>query len=184
MLSVFGWKLIITNIEENQKKLFCEFCGRFIQLTFYKTLKGTNQKMQEIYHEEEKSFDLLGEHRYFCKWGKFDKNGVKIYGWNICFNFLHEQLTKDSETVSLIDKKNEISRIKYEILKTAEDMKKIKDETLNKFDEICKLSEKYELSDADLLKEVIKNRRQNLKEFYDEIGNSIENPPVKKIKLS
>ena len=33
---------------------------------------------------------MINFHRSFCKWGNIDELNEKIYGWNICVNYLYE----------------------------------------------------------------------------------------------
>jgi hypothetical protein len=65
-----------------------------------------------------RNFELLDEHRYFCKWGKMDTKNIKIYGWNICVNMLYDRLKSEAGTGrTIFERKNEIQKLKFEIIK-------------------------------------------------------------------
>lgn len=141
--------------------------------------------MNQIFEDKEKlkTFNPLDEHRYFCKWGKVDKNKKKIYGWNICINKLYEKLAcNDDEIKNYLDKKNEIARIKYEILKGIEGIKKLKEGTLEKYIKMNEISNKYQHQDGQEVNSKFEERKKDLEKIFNECEEKMESI-TKKIKI-
>ncbi len=73
-------------------------------------------------------FHPLNEHRYFCKWGNFDASKAKLYGWNICLNYLFDSYLKGKEDSknNKFDTVSEMLKMKLEMLKSIEEYNKMK----------------------------------------------------------
>jgi hypothetical protein len=155
-----------------QTALFCTFCGRKIPVNFF-----TNS------HGESRVFHPLTEHRYFCIWGKIDIFGKKVYGWNICLNFLYDRTLKGTGHKSIFDKRNEISKLNFELSKGMESIKKVSADTEQKMSLVNDLALKYNLtSDLNEFKDKLHIRRQSLDDIINEIGDSLEVLATKKLK--
>lgn len=122
----------------------------------------------------------IEEHRAFCKWGKRDKNNIKIYGWNICLNYVFQKQTENPKYKGILDKTSQITKIKYEILKGVDELKNYKTSMLEKYDELegkiidNKIIENY--------KDKLKERRQTFEEIFKECGEKLE-AIIKKYKI-
>ncbi len=47
-----------------------------------------------------------------------DTKNIKIYGWNICVNMLYDRLKSEAGTGrTIFERKNEIQKLKFEIIK-------------------------------------------------------------------
>ena len=177
ILSVFGWRFL----EENSEAfLFCRFCGRKLKISIYATKQSQWQDFQEN-NNEGLHLNPLEEHRFFCKWGKKDSKGVKIYGWNICLNYLFQKYTDDPKYKGILDKTSQITKIKYEILKGVEELKNFKGSMIEKYKE---LEEKVLTSNTfvESYKDKLKERRQTFEEIFEDCGQKLE-LIIKKYKI-
>ena len=182
---MFGWKLLKTREKDDetvsgtqeegesvsfqretstaQYALFCTFCGRKLPLSFY-----TNT------HGDSRLFHPLKEHRYFCLWGKTDLFGKKVYGWNICLNYIYDQNLKGKGQKSIFDRRNEISKLNFELTKGIDTVKKIGEDIDQKMNIINDLAAKYNLTgDISNLKDRINSRRQEFDEILNEVGEDM-----------
>lgn len=159
--------------------MFCQFCGRKLKISSFITKNSSFQSFDEI-KEGANYFNPLDEHRFFCKWGKKDLNSIKIYGWNICLNHLFQRHTTDPKYKSLFDKTSQITKIKYEILKGVEEVKRFKTVLVENYKELekkiidNKIIENY--------KDKLKERRQKFEEIFDDCGEKLETI-IKKYKI-
>ena len=158
--------------------LFCRFCGRKLKISFFNTKNSNSQTFQE--NNEGTLMNPIEEHRYFCKWGKRDKKSVKIYGWNICLNYLFQKSTSDPKYKGILDKKSQITKIKYEILNSVEEIKRLKNTMVEKYVELegkiinNKIIENF--------KDKLQERRQSFEEIFNDCGEKLETI-IKKYKI-
>jgi len=141
---------------------------------------SSGQTFQEN-NNEGNFMNPLDEHRFFCKWGKKDIKGVKIYGWNICLNYLFQKYTEDPKYKGILDKTSQITKIKYEILKGVEELKNFKGSMIEKYKE---LEEKVNHNNnfIENYKEKLKERRQTFEEIFEDCGQKLE-LIIKKYKI-
>ena len=81
-----------------------------------------------------------------------------------------------------MDKKNEIARIKYEILKGIEGIKKLKEGTLAKYIKISEISDKYQNIESQEVNSKFEERKKDLEKIFNECEEKMESI-TKKIKI-
>mgnify|MGYP002404292721 CR=1 FL=1 len=206
ILSIFGWRYV----KGSQDHLNCDFCGRSVDISAYKTQTGRMQNLSEVNDNLEYTsgkfvpiFDPLQEHRHYCKWGKprvIDTK--KQYGWTICVEMLrYSVLTegKDSKenkagieegkTQENIEEEKahesilaEQTKFKLEIMNNMQELKALKERTFKKCEDIIKSSDKLGLKDSKKYSGMIEHHRTKLDDLIKELNLKVD--PEKKLKSS
>ena len=199
-MSIFGWKYeapLGLSDEEHPALLRCDFCGRKCSIKAYQTIKGDQYNLDQDVGSTPgliDSFDPLEEHKYFCKWGRSPSlAGDKEFGWKICIEMLRFNSIKgkkDDEMVSELEPElanpeednlvKEQTQFKLDIINKIQQLKKIKETTSKKYDEIVTMADRLQLDESNRIENVIKHHKANLAEIAKELDLKFD--PTKKIK--
>lgn len=190
---------------EGQSHIGCEMCGRKVHLPSYQTTKDRIQDLNAVSVDESaeanlSTFDVLQEHRWFCKWGRPPlPEKTKQYGWSICLEMLNYQRKKNPqagdkasldkhadamavETASPNEKiSGELTRFKLEIVNSIQDLKNKKEQAQKLCEDVTQKVQGIGVIETAELKEKLRLQRQKLEELVE--GLDINPFSTKKIQL-
>ncbi len=121
---------------------------------------------------------MLTLHRPFCKWGNSDEQGDKVFGWNICVSFLHEQMDQQQDKKLYFDRQKEAQRIQSELHATMEQIKQANAASLRRFSQIKELSLDSALEDCGELQSLLARKKGELSALFQEMDQAV----VKRVK--